>query len=69
MKHSIIVGERVVDTNCIIRISDVAMIPKDEGNLDYQEYLVWLEEGNEPVDFDQSIFDNQFESQQEQVVE
>ena len=69
MKHSIIVGERVVDTNCIIRISDVAMIPKDEGNIDYQEYLVWLEEGNEPVDFDQSIFDNHFESQQEQVVE
>jgi hypothetical protein len=43
------------------------MIPNDEGNLDYQEYLVWLEEGNEPAPFDQSIFDNQFEPQQEQA--
>ena len=58
MKHSIIVGDKVFDTNCIIRISDVAMIPKDEGNIDYQKYLIWLEEGNHPVDFDQSIFDN-----------
>jgi hypothetical protein len=61
MKHSIIVEDKVFDTNCIIRISDVAMIPKDEGNIDYQKYLIWLEEGNHPVDFDQSIFDNQFE--------
>ena len=58
MKHSIIVEDKVFDTNCIIRISDVAMIPKDEGNIDYQKYLIWLEEGNHPVDFDQSIFDN-----------
>jgi hypothetical protein len=61
MKHSIIVEERVIDTDCIIRISDVAMIPKDDGNVDYQKYLVWIEEGNEPIPFDQSIFDNQFE--------
>jgi hypothetical protein len=61
MKHSVIVGEKIIDTNCIIRISDVAMIPKDDGNNDYKEYLLWVESGNEPIDFDQSIFDNQFE--------
>jgi hypothetical protein len=61
MKYSMIVGERVVDMKGIIRINDVAMIPEDEGNIDYQKYLIWLEEGNHPVDFDQSIFDNQFE--------
>jgi len=60
MKYSIIVGEKVVDMKGIIRINDVAMIPEDEGNNDYREYLLWLEEGNEPVPFDQSIFDNQF---------
>ena len=30
-----------------IQREDGATIPKDEANLDYQEYLKWLEEGNE----------------------
>jgi hypothetical protein len=67
MKHSIFIEERVIDTNCIIRIRDVAVIPDDEGNVDYQEYLAWIEEGNEPIPFDQLIFDNQFAPQQEQA--
>jgi hypothetical protein len=33
---------------CIFRIQDNASIPMDEKNRDYQEYLVWLEEGNIP---------------------
>ena len=34
--------------NTIIRTSDQAFIPTDPDNTDYQDYLAWLDEGNEP---------------------
>jgi hypothetical protein len=32
----------------IVRDEDGAFIPFDPANVDHQDYLVWLDEGNEP---------------------
>jgi hypothetical protein len=33
----------------IVRNEDGAFIPFDPDNIDYQDYLAWLAEGNEPT--------------------
>jgi hypothetical protein len=38
---------------CIKRIADNAFIPFDPANTDYQAYLAWLAEGNEPLPADE----------------
>lgn len=39
--------------NGVIRTSDNAFIPFDPANTDYQAYLKWLDEGNEPLPADE----------------
>ena len=43
----------LTEPNAILRLSDNAFIPFDPANTDYQVYLKWLEEGNEPLPADE----------------
>ena len=38
--------------NFVLRLSDNAYVPLDPANTDYQAYLKWLEEGNQPLPAD-----------------
>ena len=40
-------------SQCIMRVSDGANIPQDPANTDYQAYLLWKSEGNEPLPADE----------------
>ena len=44
--------------SCVLRLSDNAFIPNDDGNLDWIEYQQWLSEGNEPLPVDPPPIDN-----------
>lgn len=37
--------------NIIVRDEDGAFIPADPANIDYQAYLAWRDEGNQPTPY------------------
>ena len=40
-------------SDVVIRLSDMAFIPMNPDNTDYQQYLAWLEAGNTPLPADE----------------
>ena len=49
-----LIKDKILNKVLVInRLSDNAFIPMDEQNTDYQEYLKWVAEGNEPLPADE----------------
>jgi hypothetical protein len=46
--YQIVIDKITGQQSCIKRLADNAYIPLDPANTDYQKYLEWLAEGNEP---------------------
>ena len=52
MYKQIIGPGNTVVSDMILRVADNAYIPFDEANSDYQTFLAWIAEGNEPLPAD-----------------
>jgi hypothetical protein len=47
------INYKIFKDDCIIKLPDLTYIPFDTANTDYQAYLEWLAEGNEPLPADE----------------
>lgn len=46
--------QKTIIQECIVRLSDGACIPFDPDNRDYQDYLAWIAQGNQPLPAEES---------------
>ena len=53
MYKKIINADEQLSTTMVIRTTDNSFIPFDPDNTDYQAYLAWVAEGNEPLPADE----------------
>jgi hypothetical protein len=53
--YKVINSPEGVTLNLVQRLADNAFIPFDPANTDYQEYLKWVAEGNEPLPADEPV--------------
>ena len=47
--------------NCILLVPSQKIIPADDGNSDYQEYLAWLADGNQPDPVERGSINNKLD--------
>ena len=49
----------------IIRDLDGAIIPVDVNNIDYQDYIMWIDRGNTPLPYEPPIIDSKEQAKAE----
>ena len=66
---SLLIDSVTVPNPAIIkRTSDSAFIPTVPGNTDYDEYLAWLAEGNEPLPADNAVTWDTIRAKRDQLI-
>ena len=53
LPSQVLSGDKWITPQYVTRLPDNATVPFAEDNTDYQKYLAWLAEGNEPLPADE----------------